>query len=203
MRRFAGLGLALLALSANAWAINKCTGSDGKVSYQEAPCPSATRAQEVAAPSGPATGADKDWRFERTVDSMTNETTCAVVSPPVHAVGRTYRDLSEARVIVSASSAGRFLAGVQIYRGNLIHNNVTGMGIKVEPGQFRPLDIKAGQKLVSTSQSSQLIDEMLGGRTVRLRLRFWPYDDLIDTDTAQLTGFRQAMLQAAACAKAG
>lgn len=30
---------ACLALAAPAWAINKCTGADGKVAFQDAPCP--------------------------------------------------------------------------------------------------------------------------------------------------------------------
>lgn len=203
MKALAGLGLALLTVAPSAWAINKCTGPDGKVSYQEAPCPNASRSQEVAQPPMSAADASKLWQFQRSVDSMTNETTCAVISPPMHAVGRSYRDISDARLVVTSLPAGRFLASVQIFRGNLIHNEIRGMGIKTEPGQFFPLDVKVGQKIVSTSQSSQVIDELLGARSVRLRLRFWPYDELIDTDPASMSGFRQAVVQAAACAKAG
>lgn len=32
------LAAALAALSAPAWAINKCTGADGKLTFQDAPC---------------------------------------------------------------------------------------------------------------------------------------------------------------------
>ncbi|MFT4241206.1 MAG: DUF4124 domain-containing protein [Acidovorax sp.] len=38
IRRYAACALALGFL-APAWAINKCTGADGKVSFQDAPCP--------------------------------------------------------------------------------------------------------------------------------------------------------------------
>lgn len=43
--KLALLGTAFLLTMAPTWAINKCTGTDGKVSYQEAPCPSGAKAQ--------------------------------------------------------------------------------------------------------------------------------------------------------------
>lgn len=54
--------LALAVLSGHAWAINKCTAPDGKVSYQEAPCGTAQEAAELKVQSGPAT-TDQDSRF--------------------------------------------------------------------------------------------------------------------------------------------
>jgi hypothetical protein len=54
------LAAALLsALCAPAWAINKCTGADGKVAYQEAPCAGRSETikvwvSPVEAPSNPA-----------------------------------------------------------------------------------------------------------------------------------------------------
>lgn len=38
---------ACLALAAPAWAINKCTGPDGKVSFQDAPCAGAGKGEKV------------------------------------------------------------------------------------------------------------------------------------------------------------
>lgn len=40
------------AIAAPAWAINKCTGPDGKVSFQDAPCASNERAESLRARSG-------------------------------------------------------------------------------------------------------------------------------------------------------
>lgn len=202
MRSLYCIGLLLFLGAPNAWAVNKCTGPDGKVSYQESPCPTAARTQEMAAAPLSAAEASKLWQYTRAVDSMTNTKTCAVISPTTYLVGRNYRDVTDARVVVTALANERFLASVHIGKGNLIHNDVRGMGLKAEPGQFYPLDIKAGQKLVSTSQSGAVIDELLAARSVRLRLRFWPYDDLLDTDPIEMAGFRQAMVQAANCAKA-
>lgn len=39
MIRLLLVGAACMALTAPAWAINKCTGADGKVAFQDAPCP--------------------------------------------------------------------------------------------------------------------------------------------------------------------
>lgn len=37
---------AALALTSPAWAINKCTGADGRIAYQETPCGNASKAAE-------------------------------------------------------------------------------------------------------------------------------------------------------------
>ncbi|MEO7159057.1 MAG: hypothetical protein ABIX00_00840 [Polaromonas sp.] len=53
------IAAALSALCAPAWAVNKCTGPDGKVTYQDAPCTNKGGAIEVRPASGhaPATPA--------------------------------------------------------------------------------------------------------------------------------------------------
>jgi len=58
--------LAALTLTAPAWAINKCTAPDGKVSYQEAPCISAQSAQELKVPTSPPAN-DQDARFNNAI----------------------------------------------------------------------------------------------------------------------------------------
>lgn len=58
--------LAAVALSGPAWAINKCTAPDGKVSYQEAPCATAQGAAELKVQPGPATG-DQDASFANSI----------------------------------------------------------------------------------------------------------------------------------------
>lgn len=55
----------LLPISVQAQ-LNKCTGPDGKVSYQSEPCPTASKAQTVQPPSDPGysgggSKADKGW----------------------------------------------------------------------------------------------------------------------------------------------
>lgn len=47
MMRRALAGLAALLLATPAWAVNKCTGPDGKVAFQDAPCASTAKAEAV------------------------------------------------------------------------------------------------------------------------------------------------------------
>lgn len=42
----------LSALCAPAWAINKCTGADGKVAFQDAPCANTAKAETIKARGG-------------------------------------------------------------------------------------------------------------------------------------------------------
>lgn len=58
--------LALAALCVPAWAINKCTAPDGKVSYQEAPCGATQGAAELKVQTGPASS-DQDSTFNNSV----------------------------------------------------------------------------------------------------------------------------------------
>lgn len=52
------LGLALLLLASSpAWAIHKCIAPDGRVSFQDAPCPGQGEQIELPAPNGPRPGA--------------------------------------------------------------------------------------------------------------------------------------------------
>ena len=69
--RYAACALALGFL-APAWAINKCTGADGKVSFQDAPCVGegekieARPAMEGGTPIQPAPSASKEGAFGAT-----------------------------------------------------------------------------------------------------------------------------------------
>lgn len=47
---------AVLLAASPAWAVNKCTGPDGKVGYQDAPCAKDARASTITAPA-PLSGA--------------------------------------------------------------------------------------------------------------------------------------------------
>lgn len=46
--------VATMAGTAPVWAVNKCTGPDGSVTYQEAACGTSSKAESVKVPSGPA-----------------------------------------------------------------------------------------------------------------------------------------------------
>lgn len=200
---FGGAGIAALLLVAAANAqVHKCTDASGKVSYSEMPCPAGRAGAELQGIARPATPARGTWRFERVVDSMTGAQRCAVISPSAYVVGRSYRDITETRLEVTALPADRFaLSMVIVGTRNIFHNDLGGAGIKPDSSQFVPFLVKGGQRVALTTQSSDAIDALLLAKSVRLRVRFWPYDDLLDTDPIQMVGFSQAIIQAAACAK--
>lgn len=195
------VALCFLVLAGQAWAVNKCTALNGKVQFQDAPCAALDKAQMVqVVPSHLAEDLGR-WEFDRSTDSMTGKTACKAYSPAafVHARGR----YDYVRVEINALPLERFLATVEIVRSSqdVFHNSLAGMGIKSDPGTFSSLDIKVGQKSLATSQNSKAIDQMLAARSLRLRLRFWPYEDLIDSPPIPTTGLQQAVVLAAQCAK--
>lgn len=56
MIRFAAVAAAI-CFAPMAWAVNKCTAADGRVVYQEAPCPSDAKASRIGAEPKPQAGA--------------------------------------------------------------------------------------------------------------------------------------------------
>lgn len=60
--------LSAVLMAAPAWAVNKCTGADGKISFQEAPCAGRGEKIEVRPASGDGRS---DW--QRQIDDTTTE----------------------------------------------------------------------------------------------------------------------------------
>ena len=71
IRRYAACAL-LLGCLTPAWAVNKCTGTDGKVSFQDAPCPGRGEkidvqpAMQGATPIAPTPSTGKEGAFGAT-----------------------------------------------------------------------------------------------------------------------------------------
>lgn len=197
--------IALACLAAlPAWAVNKCTMADGKVVFQDAPCDTKAKREETVRSAPAVTGITKaGWIFERGADAMTGQVSCVALSPATYIAGRTHRDLTAVRVLVMAQQGGRFLAMVRIdgRRDGLFHNDLSGMGLKTDPGEFHDISVKVGQQLVGFTNSATVIDSMLLAKSMRLRLRFWPYDSLVDSPPISTAGITQAVAQAAECAK--
>lgn len=59
-----GLLAAVLIAASPAWAINKCTGSDGKVSYQEASCAESATVRTISPAALPAGAQSLDDRIK-------------------------------------------------------------------------------------------------------------------------------------------
>lgn len=197
------LAVALAFAVVPAWAINRCTGPDGKVQFQDGACTSNETSKTLPILSAPPGDRDK-WNFEKSTDSMTGKVSCLAFSPEVLLGTRVARQYNAVRLTVHALPNERFLATADIMSGSrdIFHNDLAGMGIRSEPGSFLPLDVKLGQKMVGGSKSGQAIDELLSAKFIKLRLRFWPYDDLVDSPAIATVGLRQAIVLASQCARA-
>lgn len=196
----------LMVFAAPVWAVNKCTGPDGKVVFQDAPCGvSSQKAETVKTWDNNLAGRARQgrWEFRRSVDDMTGKTGCLVISPVTspEPKGRDYKFMPVHLVIVVSASGSTF--GVRTSTDkDLFHNDIDGMGVKLDNLPFVPLDVKPGQHVVGSSQGAQIVEALPKAKNLRLRLRFWPYDTLHDTMVIDTGGFGVAFGLAKQCAGA-
>jgi hypothetical protein len=197
-------GLALHA--GGAMAVNKCV-VNGQTIYQDAPCPGKAGAAAPVkiwsnTPGERATSSGNErWAFQRNADDMTGKVSCLASSPTVLGKWRGDMDsITLVRLAVSADQGGEII-GVVSTRDSF-HNDLQGMGVKVDGGPFVPLVIKGSSKVVTfgPAEQKQMVQALASGKDVRLRLRFWPYDELHDTLPITTAGYTQALAQARRCA---
>lgn len=191
-----------IGLMAPVWAINKCTGADGKVIYQEMACTNESKSSETVKTWDNSTSSrSNSWRFERKTDELTGKVACFAFSPitfpkavlgskfiPVHAVVLTSAETEVLGVRTSDDS-------------NIFHNDVSGIGMKTDNGVFTPMTIKSGSHVVGVADSAAMIDALERSKSLTVRVRFWPYDQLYDMEPIPSAGFASALKQARACAK--
>lgn len=188
---------------APAWAINKCTGPDGKVTYQQAACPaSAKDGQEVktwenSAGGGGAPGA---WKFAQKHDDMTGRTSCLVMSPITFPKSPQPQKFIPVHMVLVVSPSSETIALRTSDNSNLFHNDLAGMGVRTDKGSFIPLAVKAGSHVVGVTDSPALIVELENSKTLLIRARFWPYEQLYDMEPISSAGFFSALKQGRACA---
>lgn len=141
-----------------------------------------------------------NWTFERDRDAMTGAVTCSAVSPAQHMLTGSGYETAPVRLVVSVAGT-RVLAGLRVDTSTkgLLHPNMAGGGVKVEPGSFHATSMRADQTWVALADSAKAVDEMLLGRSVRLRVKFWPYDKPVDSQAISTVGLPQAVLKAAEC----
>ncbi|OGB58422.1 MAG: hypothetical protein A2503_10065 [Burkholderiales bacterium RIFOXYD12_FULL_59_19] len=199
--------VALLAvLCAPAWAINKCTGADGKVAFQDAPCANASKVAEQVKTWGNTGNTAEAWRFSENKDSMTGREFCFVVSPII-STGYRGNNSGFAHVWfqIAMNSAGSvaLTARTSEASSSLFHNDISDMGVKVDEKEFTPFNQKINAHAVGFSDASTpaLLSQLETGSQLRMRLRFWPYDQLHDTPPMSMVGFKPVFAQAKACAK--
>jgi hypothetical protein len=183
-------------------AVNKCTDAAGKVSYQQGDCPSTAKAQQIQTAPDPKVIAS-NWAFHEQRDEMTGSKTCFALSPFVYTnttnPGSRY---GKVRLELAITKSAITL-NVRTLEGSdgLIHHDISDVGMKVDQGSFQPVAQKSGSHGLTFSKDAQsrLLTETHTGKTARLRLRFWPYEKLHDSDPIPLTGFARATSQAMSC----
>lgn len=198
---------ALIVLACNpALAINKCTDANGRISYQQQSCSKESSSATVDLPAAPIDPASQ-WRFVKEVDAMTGEITCFALSPVVYTNwGRGMVTHSEVFMQVAVPKANpRIAFTVRTYdsdNGSLFHLNIEGQGLKIEGGSFYPLTEKYGSHAlgVASATTAELLGKLGDAAAVRLRLRFWPNDALIDTNPIPLANFKKSVFSAMNCA---
>lgn len=204
MRKVMVASAILMAAGGASAQLNKCTGPDGKVTYSDAPCStSAKKADSVKVWDSNLSGRSQagSWEFRRSKDDMTGQLSCMVISPVTSPdpKGRDFKFLPAHLVIVVTPEKDVF--GVRTSTDkDLFHNDLSGMGVKLDNAAFTPLDIKGGQHVVCSTQGPKILEALPKAKSIRLRLRFWPYDTLYDTLPINAAGFNSAHNQAKQCA---
>lgn len=197
--------LALAASSAPAWAQNKCKGPDGRITYSDAPCATSHKAEEVKVWDSNLGGRARAgaWEFRRSKDDMTGKTACLIISPvtsPDPTKGGDFKFIP-AHLVISVSESGSTFGVRTSTDKDTFHNNLNGMGVKLDNLDFVPLDVKGGQHVVGSSQGPKILEALPKARNARLRLRFWPYDTLYDTLPINTSGYAGAAERAKQCAE--
>lgn len=202
------VALAMAAGVNSAWAINKCISADGKTVYQEHACSTGSKTQEIKIEPS-AKELDERWSFTRSKDEMTGRQTCFMSSPVASMLSREAR-ITFAKVYVqwaapAAGSDGAFSFSARSFelKDDLFHTDISGTGLKVDEQAFVPFTARAGKSSLGFANAAapELMGQMQNGKSFRLRLRFWPYDALLDSPDISLAGFSQAAQQFLRCAR--
>lgn len=208
---FSRLALVLIAAFASvpAWAVNKCTKPDGQVVYQDAPCSNDKTAERVKTwDNGIQSGTSSRvnaWRFERRQDTMTGVVTCHATSPATWIASSPRKTTNvHVEVVLQKGTASLSIHGDTATE--IFHVNVTGTGLKAKGYDFMPITRKVNATTVEFANPVQAAELVLrvfpNAEDFRLRLRFWPWDELRDTPEAiSLAGFKQALALADQCSK--
>ena len=209
MRYIHAVTVVLAALCTPAWAINKCTLADSKVVYQDAACDTKSKTIEQVKTwdSTGKTGTTAEvWQYSRQKDSMTGREICFAISPSVLTGYRGVNSgFAHVWVQIAMNAAGLVALTVRTSEASndLFHNDISGMGVKVDEKEFMPFSRKVTAHALGFSDTSTgaLLSQLEGGNHIRMRLGFWPYEKLHDAPPISLIGFKPALAQAKECTK--
>lgn len=213
MHRTCAIAVIVACAASSALAVNKCTLADGKIVYQDAPCDSSAKSSEPiktwentpAASTYRAPRENNAWQFLRRRDDMTGELTCGAFSPDrMLPSGPGFDRYASLYLSVIVGRSGEFVGLVSTNERDSFHNALSGSGLKLDNGPFVPLTVKANSTVLSVQpgQHAVLVDQLKSAASVRVRVRFWPYDTLRDSPPIPMAGFAVALNKARECAEA-
>lgn len=142
------------------------------------------------------------WKMERLADPMTGAVSCDIASPVIYVQTGQRDQLAPVRLVIQVE-AGKVLVMVRLDtdRRGILHPDARGSGMKTEPGAFLPTATRASQTSLVLADSAQAAEALVLAKSVRLRLKFWPYESMVDTQPIPTDGLRQAVMAASACGK--
>ena len=185
-----------------AWAINKCTGLEGKVTYQDAPCSNTSKSAEpVKTWENSTTSRANSWRFEHKKDSMTGRISCMAISSITFPKVGTATKFLPVHAVVLASADSEVIGIRTSDDKNLFHNDISSTGMKTDNGKFTPFSVKASSHVMGLENSAEMIRDMEKSKYLLVRVRFWPDDQLQDMEPISSAGFATAVSQARECIK--
>lgn len=193
-----------IALAAGpAVAINKCKGPDGRVTYQEAACPStAQESQSVKTWVNSFSGSESlgSWKFERKHDDMTGKVACLAMSAITFPQTPQPKKFMPVHMVAAITTESEVIGLRTSDNSNSFHTDIQGMGVKTNNGQFMPFTMKSGSHVVGFGNDTSLFEMLANSTQLLVRARFWPYEQLYDMVPIPSAGFEAALRQARACA---
>lgn len=192
-------------------ALYKCKKNDGSISYQATKCPEKAETlmkKELPKTSSASSDYDK-WGLIEQIDKMTNNRICVIESGNSY-VGKQGSDFLFVRVRVTLTDSGKYVVG--LYSSSPLsdrqyppsfHNDISGLGIKIDGNQFILVDRKASQRVLGfdRAKSQQIVSQLHSGNEVKLRVRFWPYDQTHDGGKISMRNFENATVKLKECAE--
>ena len=188
--------LLLLAISAlPAWAqIYKCPDGKGGTVFRDRPCSDERTGSDVPVVP-PRLSSSSGWHVRGGTDKLTDERSCILVSPEA-SLFTTHNQRAAVHIAVALTSIGEMvtLVSAQTSARLSFHNEIRGLGLRIDTHPFVPADVKGNQTVLVflPERSHQIFTQLETGKTAQFRVRFWPYDETFDGEIP-LVGFAEGV----------
>lgn len=188
----------------------KCLDGKGEVSYQQFPCQADEEVSWVK--ESPQEKRKKkrkeemsEWKLIKMTDEMTDENICVLSSPHIF-MGKKVKEFYLVSIRVTHEPGIGFLVGLRSEIAfedypPVFHNDTNDLGIRVDNNSFIRVDDKSQSRLLvfNHQKSKKIVEQFREGENVKLRVRFWPFDDRYDSGDQSLAKFNEGLEKLALC----